>query len=75
MNSPSFYIDVATFFMNEKDEVTAIRILTNVLELGVDNRQLLRIVGYRLADSNISLDIKVSLGFLVWLFFVYFCCD
>lgn len=46
-NSPSFYIDVADFFKERKEDKIAIQILTNVAEIDLDNYELLRALAYK----------------------------
>lgn len=45
---PSFYIDVADFFLQHKETKLAMRVLSNIAELELENPQLLRILGHRL---------------------------
>ncbi|SEC83207.1 hypothetical protein SAMN04489761_3712 [Tenacibaculum sp. MAR_2009_124] len=47
-NSPTFYLDVADFFMNRKEKDLAIRILTNLAEIELDNYELLKALAYKL---------------------------
>jgi len=42
MNRPSFYIQVADFFFSKGWDQLAIRILSNVLELDLENPELLK---------------------------------
>ncbi|KAJ6230324.1 von willebrand factor a domain-containing protein 5a [Anaeramoeba flamelloides] len=46
--TPAFYLDVATHFFTQGWKDLAVRIITNILELGLDNVQLFRIVAYKL---------------------------
>ncbi|KAJ3426413.1 von willebrand factor a domain-containing protein 5a [Anaeramoeba flamelloides] len=46
--TPAFYLDVATHFFTQGWKKMAVRIITNILELGLENVQLLRIVAYKL---------------------------
>lgn len=51
--TPSFFLDAADFFRDEaKDEVLALRVLSNLAEIGDENTALLRILGYRLVQWN-----------------------
>jgi len=43
---PAFYFDAAEIMYSEGNKATAIRILTNLLEIDNENHQLLRAVGY-----------------------------
>ncbi|ASS48345.1 MAG: hypothetical protein A3D31_08725 [Candidatus Fluviicola riflensis] len=47
-NLPGFYVDVADFFIKNKEPKTALRILSNIAEMELENVQLLRILGHRL---------------------------
>lgn len=47
-DQPSFYLDVAEYFLNEGKRTEAIRILTNIAELELENHSLLRILAHRL---------------------------
>jgi len=46
--SPSFYIDVADFFIQNNEKKIALRILSNLAEMELENPQVLRILGHRL---------------------------
>lgn len=46
--SPSFYLDVADIFLEAGDHPRAIRILSNIAELELENHELLRILAHRL---------------------------
>lgn len=47
-NQPGFYVDVADFFIKNKEPKTALRILSNIAEMELENAQLLRVLGHRL---------------------------
>lgn len=47
-NSPSFYLDVADFFDKKGKSVLAIRILTNLIEVELNNHEIMRALGYKL---------------------------
>lgn len=50
--SPAFFLDVADYwFTRLHDTEVGVSILTNILELELDNAQLFRIVGYRLDQA------------------------
>ncbi|MBF0324485.1 MAG: DUF2135 domain-containing protein [Alphaproteobacteria bacterium] len=51
-NSTAFYIDAADIFFEAGQEDLAVRILSNVGELGWSNRSLLRILAYRLMQAG-----------------------
>ncbi|MBT3567643.1 MAG: DUF2135 domain-containing protein, partial [Opitutae bacterium] len=46
--SSAFFLDVSDFFAEKKQPLLALRILSNVAEMELENPQLLRILGYRL---------------------------
>lgn len=49
--APAFFLDCADFFRDEaKQPALAVRVLSNLAELDVDNTALTRILGYRLAQ-------------------------
>ncbi len=59
-NSPSFYLDVADFFDKRKNTELAIRILTNLVEIELNNYELLKALAYKLEYFNrYNLAIKV----------------
>ncbi|WP_299104622.1 VIT domain-containing protein [uncultured Tenacibaculum sp.] len=47
-NSPMFYIDVADFFDQRGAKEMAIRVLTNLIEIDLDNYELLKALAYKL---------------------------
>lgn len=49
-NSSAFFLDVADFFADKGDKTTALRVLSNIAEMDLENPQLLRILGHRLAQ-------------------------
>jgi hypothetical protein len=50
--TPTFYLDVATYFTKQNLKSLALRILSNIAELETENHQLLRILGHRLQQLN-----------------------
>ncbi len=48
LNSSAFYLDVADFFVEKKQLNKALKILSNIAEMEIENHQLLRILGHRL---------------------------
>lgn len=50
--APSFYLDCADVFLGFKDEATALRILSNVAELKLDDPALLRVLAHRLSQLD-----------------------
>ncbi len=47
-NIPSFYLDVADFFDHKGASDIAIRVVTNLIEVDIDNHELMRALGYKL---------------------------
>lgn len=52
INTPAFYVDVAAYFYKSKRKELALRVLSNLAELELENVQLLRILAYKLQDFN-----------------------
>lgn len=51
-NSTAFFIDAADIFFEAGQDELAVRVLSNVAELGWSNRSLLRILAYRLLQAG-----------------------
>lgn len=50
-DAPSFFLDAADFFRSEaKNPALALRVLSNLAEIGDENTALLRVLGYRLSQ-------------------------
>lgn len=47
-NSPTFYLDVADFFHSRKATNIAVTVITNLLEIELDNYELLKAAAYKL---------------------------
>jgi len=47
-NVPAFYLDVADFFDKRKSSTTAIKVLTNLIEVDLNNHELTKALGYKL---------------------------
>ncbi|MBQ4822290.1 VIT domain-containing protein [Aquimarina sp. MMG016] len=47
-NIPSFYLDVADFFDKKDAQDIAIRVLTNLMEVDLDNHELMKALAYKL---------------------------
>ncbi len=47
-NVPAFYLDVADFFDKRKSSKTAIKVLTNLIEVDLNNHELTKALGYKL---------------------------
>ncbi|MFO0746958.1 MAG: VIT domain-containing protein [Myxococcota bacterium] len=50
--APSFFLDVADFFVAQKDPAMALEVLSNIAELRLDDPALLRILGHRLEQLD-----------------------
>lgn len=50
--SVSFYLDVAEFFFEKGQNAIALRVLSNLAELDLENRQILRLLAYRLTQAD-----------------------
>ena len=59
-NSPAYFLDCAVFLHEHNQPQLARRVLTSILELGLDEPDLLRVVAYRLIDVG-DLDIATKL--------------
>ncbi|MDO4769808.1 MAG: tetratricopeptide repeat protein [Brachymonas sp.] len=51
-NSTAFYLDAADIFFEKKQPELALRILSNLAEMDLENRHVLRILGYRLLQAR-----------------------
>jgi hypothetical protein len=49
-SSPTFYFDIANWFYSRNDKETALRILTSIADLEIQNASLYRLLGYRLKE-------------------------
>jgi len=47
-NSPVFFIDVADFFDSRSSQELAVRVLSNLIELDINNHELLKALAYKL---------------------------
>ena len=50
--TPAFYADVADYFFKKGNREQAILVVSNLAELGLDDPQLLRVLGYKLSRYN-----------------------
>jgi hypothetical protein len=50
LNSPKFYFDMADWFYRHNDREIALRVLTSIAELELENAALYRMLGYRLKE-------------------------
>ncbi|GBU20499.1 hypothetical protein R80B4_00377 [Fibrobacteres bacterium R8-0-B4] len=49
-NSPTFYFDMAEWFYSRGDKKLALRVLTSIADLDLENASLYRLLGYRLKE-------------------------
>jgi Ca-activated chloride channel homolog len=54
LNSTAFYLDVADIFFEQGDTDLAVRILSNLAEMNLENRHILRILAYRLQQAGLT---------------------
>ena len=52
LNSTAFFLDAADILFDKKQPQLAIRVLTNLAEMDLENRHILRILGYRLLQAG-----------------------
>jgi Ca-activated chloride channel family protein len=57
-DAPSFYLDVAEFFLTRGDRALGLRVLSNLAELRLDEPALLRVLGHRFAQVD-ELDLAI----------------
>ncbi len=50
--STAFYLDVADFFIDQNQLDLGLRILSNLAEMQLENRQILRVLAYRLVQAK-----------------------
>lgn len=48
--TPTFYYDVANFFLRERDTLTGLQILTNMAEIDLENHELYKLLGFKLRE-------------------------
>ena len=51
-NSTAFFLDVADLLQEKGQKALALRVLSNLAEMNLENRHLLRILGYRLMQAG-----------------------
>lgn len=59
-DSPAFYLDCANYFFVKKKTELAVRVLTNVLELELEDPRLMRIVAHKLQQEGLT-DLAINL--------------
>ena len=52
-NSPAFYLDAASQLEAKGQSELAVRVLSNLAEINLENRQILRVLGYRLMQTGL----------------------
>lgn len=52
LNSTAFFLDAADIFFNRGEPQLALRVLSNLAEMNLENRTILRILGYRLLQAK-----------------------
>jgi len=50
--TPTFYYDVANFFLREQDTLTGLQILTNMAEIDLENHELYKLLGFKLREAG-----------------------
>lgn len=59
-DSPAFFLDCADFFFKNGQQEAGLRILSNIAEMELENAQLLRVLGHKLAQLD-HLDLSVMI--------------
>ena len=52
LKSTAFFLDAADILLDKKQPALAVRVLTNLAEMDLENRHILRILGYRLLQAG-----------------------
>jgi len=52
LNSTAFFLDAADILFDKQQPALAVRVLTNLAEMDLENRHILRILGYRLLQAR-----------------------
>jgi hypothetical protein len=52
VSTPTFYFDMAGFFFRKKDKATAIRVLSNIAELNIEDHELYTMLGFKLKEAG-----------------------
>jgi tetratricopeptide (TPR) repeat protein len=67
INTPTFYFDVADWFFRHNDRERALRILTSIADLDLENASLFRLLGYRLKEyKEYALEAYVCKKVIQW---------
>lgn len=52
ISTPTFYFDMAGFFFRKKDKATAIKVLSNIAELNIEDHELYIMLGFKLKEAG-----------------------
>ncbi|MDQ3288563.1 MAG: DUF2135 domain-containing protein [Pseudomonadota bacterium] len=66
--SSAFYLDVADILFESGQRELALRVLSNLAEMNLENRQLLRVLGYRLLQAGapeLAVPVFERVGYLI----------
>jgi len=67
INTPTFYFDMADWFFRRNDRERAIRILTSIADLDLENASLFRLLGYRFKEyKEYALQVYVCKKVVQW---------
>ena len=67
INTPTFYFDMADWFFRKNDRERALRILTSIADLDLENASLFRLLGYRFKEyGEYALQLHVCKKVIQW---------
>ncbi|MDR3226688.1 MAG: DUF2135 domain-containing protein [Prevotellaceae bacterium] len=67
INTPNFYFDMADWFYKLNDKEKALKILTSIAEIDIENASLFRLLGYRLKEYKAyELEIYICKKVIQW---------
>ncbi len=52
ISTPTFYFDMAGFFFRKKDKQTALKVLSNIAELNIEDHELYVMLGFKLKEAG-----------------------
>lgn len=52
LSSPAFYFDIASFFFRKKDSITALKVLSNIAEMNIEDHELFIMLGFKLKEAK-----------------------
>ena len=65
--TPSFYFDVASYFIQKKDKVTGLKILSSIADLGLEDAELYKMLAYKLKEiEEYSTELFITKKVLDW---------